>query len=179
MRKFLTLFSFFLFFSTSAIANETLYDYTAHLVDQNGKTVGLDVFRGHPVVISMFYASCNYTCPLLINALKKLDAQLDKNARANTRILLISFDPENDTPKVLADLAAKNNLDLDRWKLVSPAKKEVRDLAALLEFSYRAIPGGGFNHTSSLTLLDPLGAKTLHEEGLSDGVESIIQKLKH
>jgi cytochrome oxidase Cu insertion factor (SCO1/SenC/PrrC family) len=45
---------------------DSIYELSAVLVDQGGTRVGLDLFRGHPVLISMFYASCGDACPLLV-----------------------------------------------------------------------------------------------------------------
>lgn len=156
----------------------SLYDYQTILTDQDGKTIGLNIFQGHPVVTSMFYASCDYSCPLLIEILKKIDSQLDSKIREKVRILLISFDPTNDTAAVLHKLTKQHHLDLSRWKLVSPSKDHVRDLAALLHYTYRPLPAGGFNHTSSITLLDETGMILHSEEGLQNAANSIVGILK-
>lgn len=156
----------------------SLYDMTAHLTDQDGKKVGLDVFSGHPVLVSMFYASCNYTCPILIDALKNLDSKLDPQLRKEVRFLLISFDPEHDTPPVLKKLAMDHTIDLTRWKFTAPDASEVRDIAALLSSTYRALPDGGFNHTSSMTLLNPLGSIIAQEEGSREAANSMLAQLK-
>ena len=184
-QKILLALSLFLLLEKESIASseklsedDSIYGLSIHLTDQDGKKLGLDVYKGQYVVMSLFYASCNYTCPILIDALKKMDAALDEKTRLKTRILLISFDPENDTPAVLKKLALQHKLDLSRWKLASPEKNEVRDIAALLGFTYRSIPEGGFNHTSGVTLLNPLGIPLLQEEGLARIAELIPEKLK-
>ena len=43
--------------------SDSIYALSASLVDQRGRQVGLDLFRGHPVLISMFYATCPDACP--------------------------------------------------------------------------------------------------------------------
>ncbi len=164
--------------SSTTLPQESIYDLTAHLTDQDGKQISLDTYRGNLVVVSMFYASCNYSCPLLLDALKKMDAKLTESTRKKVRVLLITFDPENDTPSVLKKLAQDHKLDLSRWKLAAPAHDEVRDIAALLDYTYRSIPTGGFNHSSSITLLDATGIPILHEEGVMNAAEAVVEKLK-
>jgi len=157
----------------------SLYDLEAHLIDQNGQKIGLDIFRGHLVVASMFYASCNYSCPVLIDSLKNLDAKLDNQTRENIRYLLISFDPEHDTPAILKKLSADGKIDSKRWILASPSPLEVREIAAILNFTYRALPEGGFNHSSSLTLLDNNGRPLAYEEGAVQSAESMLAHIKN
>ncbi len=164
--------------SAHAAPAHSLYDYHAALIDQDGKPVGLDIFRGHPVVVAMFYASCKYSCPLLLSALTHLESQLDATHRADVRVLLISFDSANDTPEILCALANDRHLDLARWKLTRGDASTVRDIAALLNVSYRAIPGGGFNHTSLLTLLSDTGDIVHSEEGLTNAADSIVGLLQ-
>lgn len=159
-------------------ADASLYEFPAHLTDQDGKKVGLDVFSGHPVIVSMFYASCNYTCPILIEALKNLDSKLDPQIRKEVRFLLISFDPEHDTPAILKKLATDSKVDLAHWKFTAPSKNEVRDIAALLNMTYRSSPDGGFNHTSSITLLDSFGSIIAQEEGPLQATDTMMTHLK-
>ncbi|MDP2701394.1 MAG: SCO family protein, partial [Candidatus Rokubacteria bacterium] len=37
---------------------DSIYALSAPLVDQRGRPAGLDLFRGRPVLIAMFYATC-------------------------------------------------------------------------------------------------------------------------
>jgi protein SCO1/2 len=127
------------------------------LRDQEARAIGLGVYRGHPVVISMFYGSCPVACPLIVSHIKQLEAGLSGEARADLRVLLVSFDPAHDTPAVLAGIAAARELDMARWSLATGSEDDVRQIAAVLHVSYRALPEGGFAHESVLTVLDPEG----------------------
>ena len=83
---------------------DSIYALSASLVDQRGRPVGLDVFRGHPVLISMFYASCPDACPLLIADLQRIERDLSPRIRADLRIVLVSLDPGRDPPDALLAL---------------------------------------------------------------------------
>jgi protein SCO1/2 len=131
-----------------------LYELDLSLLDQKGQRVRLEAFRGHPVVVSMFYASCPFACPTLINDIRKLEKRLSPSARADLRVVLVSFDPEHDTPPALSELARARGLDGARWTLASTSNESVRELAAVLGIKYRKLDGGGFNHTSLITVLD-------------------------
>ena len=73
----------------------------AELTDQDGKAHGLDVYRGHPVLVTMFYGSCPAACPLIIDTLRAIEKDLTPAQRADLRVLMISIDPERDTPEAL------------------------------------------------------------------------------
>lgn len=70
------------------------------LVDQDGRTVSLDTYRGHPVLLFFGYTKCPDVCPTTLAKLTK--AARDAGGEAeDIRILLITVDPANDTPGTL------------------------------------------------------------------------------
>lgn len=135
----------------------SIYNLRAKLVDQNGQPQQLDLYRGQPVLVSMFYSSCPNTCPLLIDTVKSVEAALAPADRALLRVLLISIDPARDTPQVLRELAASRHLDSARWTLATTDEATVRKVAAVLNVQYRRLPNGEFNHSSIITVLSPRG----------------------
>ena len=82
----------------------SLYQLREPLVAQDGRAIGLDVHRGKPVLVTMFYAGCQATCPLIIDTLRSVERQLEPAQQKNLRVLLVSIDPEHDTPAALAAL---------------------------------------------------------------------------
>jgi protein SCO1/2 len=155
----------------------SLYQLPMALTDHNGKQIDLAVFRGSPVIISLFYASCPAACPMLISQIKQYEKRLAPQAREKVRVLLVSFDPENDTPAELTKISNEHRLDLKRWRLTSGSDSQVRELAALLGFKYRKLPEGGYNHSSLITLLDQEGVIQARYEGLEEVPEEAIDRL--
>lgn len=138
-------------------APESLYQFAAELTDQSGKAIPFDVHRGHPVIVTMFYASCPAACPLLIDTMRAIERALDAQGRADLRVLMISVDPAHDTPAVLTELAKSRRIDLSRWTLATSDEATIRRIAALLSIQYRKLPDGNFNHSSVITVLSPEG----------------------
>ncbi len=124
---------------------------------QDGRAFTLAERRGKPQLVAMFYSSCKYMCPLLVDSARGVDHALTPSERARMNVLFVSIDPARDTPPVLAALAAKRKLDLSRWTLARTDDASVRKLAALLGVRYRKLADGDFNHTSALVLLDADG----------------------
>ena len=161
----------------AAPRSESVYEVSASLVDQQGRPASLDLFRGHPVLISMFYASCPDACPLLIADIQRIEMELHPRIRADVRVVLVSLDPEHDTPEVLQALARARGVDESRWRLLRAPDDTVREIAAVLGLKYRRLPDGSFNHSSVITLLDPSGVIAARVEGIGKPHADLLRRL--
>jgi protein SCO1/2 len=127
--------------------------------------------RGQPQVVSMFYTSCTFTCPMLIEGAKAVQAALAPDERARLHVTFITLDPARDGTRALARLRTDRALDRAQWTLARTEARDVRTVAELLGVRYRALAGGDFNHTSVLVLLDGDGriaARTERIGGVPD-----------
>ncbi len=136
------------------LPKESVYQLPLPLTDQHGKTWDWRSKRGKPQVVAMFYTSCQFTCPLIVDSGKAVEHALTAADKSTLGILLISMDPKRDTPAVLLSVVNKRGLDLAHWSLASPKPDGVRGVAGVLGVRYRQLAGGDFNHTSALVLLD-------------------------
>jgi protein SCO1/2 len=155
----------------------SLYRFEAALTDQAGKARGFDVYRGHPVLVTMFYASCPATCPLIVDTLRATERALTPEQRANLRVLLISVDPARDTPAALRELAEARRIDTARWTLARADDSAVRNIAALLNVQYRKLPSGEFNHSTVITLLSPSGEVAATSSVLGQTDPALLAKI--
>jgi protein SCO1/2 len=112
---------------------------------------------GRARIVTFLYASCPMVCPLTVETLVKLDAALTPAERAHFDVLLLTMDPENDTPQVLSQLARERHIANKPWTLARASLQDTRKLAAALGIQYRALSDGNFQHSSVLVLLDPEG----------------------
>jgi protein SCO1/2 len=135
----------------------SLYQMHEKLLDQEGRQIDLDVHRGHKVLVTMFYAGCPATCPLIIDTLRAIERDVDAGQRSGLRVLLVSFDAENDTPAALKQLAESRRIDTSRWTLAHADVAAVRRIAAALNIQYRKLPGGQFSHATIISALDADG----------------------
>lgn len=157
---------------------DQLYDMHPALRDETGASIPIDMFRGHPLLVSMFYGSCPSACPLLISNVARIDAQLPPAVRDDTRVLLVSFDPEHDTPERLTSMASAHRLDLARWSLAVAPDEESRALADFLGIHYRKLPEGGFEHTSVIIAFDRSGAAIGRAEGPDTDIAPMVDALE-
>lgn len=139
------------------LPGDSIYQLPLRLTDQDGAPVPLGRDRGHLVLATMFYTSCQYVCPMLIDALRETQAALPAADRSRLSLLMVSFDPARDTPQVLQRTFDERHLERATWTLARTDPAGTRKLAALLGIRYRQLADGDFNHTSVLVLLDAQG----------------------
>ena len=157
---------------------QSLYHLDAKLTNQAGKPHGFDVYRGHPVLVTLFYGSCQATCPMIIDTLRATERAVPVEQRAGLRVLMISFDPHRDTPAALRAIAAERHIDGARWTLAHADAATVRTIAALLNIQYRQLPGGEFNHSTVITLLSPRGEIQATTNSLGHADPALIAQLR-
>ena len=143
--------------AAAPLPKDSVYQLPLPLTDQHGKTWDWRSHRGQPQVVAMFYTSCQYMCPLIVDSGKAVQHALTPAEQTKLHIMLISMDPKRDTPAALMAIANKRKLDPARWSLASPRANDVRGVAGVLGVRYRELADGNFNHTSALVLLDANG----------------------
>lgn len=141
------------------LPTDSVHRLDALLTDQDGRDFRLADLRGKPVLVAMFYTSCKYICPLIVDSMRGIDHALDDAGRQGLRVLLVSMDPARDTPQALRAVVDQRGLDTARWTLARTEADQVRRLAAVLGVRFRALADGEFNHTSSIILLDREGRR--------------------
>ena len=155
-----------------ALPKDSVYQLPVVLTDQHGRSWDWRSRRGQPQVVAMFYTSCQYICPLIVDSGKAVEHALTPAERARLGILLISMDPMRDTPGALMSVANKRKLAGARWTLASPNMDKVRSVAGVLGVRYRPLADGEFNHTSALVLLDPDGRILARTEKIGSVLEA-------
>ena len=152
--------------SASELPDDSYFQLDILLETQAGEGLRFSEMQGRPLIVAMFYASCPHVCPMTVSTIRAIEAQLPSEARERLQVLMITFDPERDTPAALADLAERHRVNNDRWRFVRTAAAEVRPVAAVLGIKYRQLPDGGFNHSSPILLLDGEGREISRSEKL-------------
>ena len=140
-----------------ALPGDSIYQLPLPLTDSNGQTRDWRALRGKPRLVSMFYTSCQYICPLIVESGKAVERQLTPAQQKQLGVALISMDPARDDPAALKKVVEQRKLDATRWTLASPRADDVRAVAGVLGIRYRQLADGEFNHSSALILVDADG----------------------
>jgi protein SCO1/2 len=139
-----------------ALPGDSVYQLRAPLTDHNGRPIEWSSLRGQPVLVSMFYSSCEMVCPMIFETIRLTLDALPAAQSQRMRVLMISFDPTRDTVPVLQKAAQAHGCDA-RWTLARCDERTAREVAAALGIQYRRLASGEFNHSSTIELLDHEG----------------------
>jgi protein SCO1/2 len=150
-------------------SKNSLYQAEATFTTDTGRAFTLGELRGRPVVLTMFFASCGYACPLIVTDMLAIRALLPAEVRARARFVLVSFDTVRDTPAALALYRTQRGLD-EQWMLLHGSPDSVRELAALLGVKYKQEADGSFSHSNLVTILNPQGEIVHQRTGLTGGL---------
>src|SRR5690606_12852104 len=70
------------------LPRDSVYHLALPLTGQDGVTRDWSTRRGKPQVVSMFYTSCQYICPLIVDAGKAIEHSLTPEQRSRLGIVL-------------------------------------------------------------------------------------------
>ncbi|HYD85616.1 MAG TPA: SCO family protein, partial [Opitutus sp.] len=125
---------------------------------------------GRPTIVTMFFASCSYACPMLLSDLHRLREALPPAVREEAQFVLVSFDSERDTPEALRAYRERTNLNAKHWTLLHGDPAAVQDLAMLLGVKYKRDARGEYAHSNLITVLNAEGEIVHQQSGLQGEV---------
>ncbi|MGE5351462.1 MAG: SCO family protein [Acidobacteriota bacterium] len=157
--------------------DNSVYQLESKWTDEHNKSITLGELKGHKVVMAMIFASCTYACPLIVNDMRNVEARIPENEKTDVKFVLVSIDPERDSPQALLDYSKRQNLDLSRWELLTGNKSDIRSLAALLGFKYKRNDNGDYVHSNLINVFNKEGEIAYQHEGLNKGVDDILKEL--
>lgn len=158
--------------------NQSIYQSTVALENQNGEKMTLSNLKGTPVVAAMLYTSCPSSCPMTIADLKAIEKGLSDEDRSRVRFVAFSFDSDHDTPKNLKAYTEKHHLNSKQWTFFHLSSKGVREIAALLGVRYQKTDSGDFDHSNIISILDSDGVITYQQVGVRQNPETSVKTLK-
>lgn len=123
--------------------------------DHNGNPVGLDNLKNEWSILFFGFTTCPDICPTTLSVLS--DAV--KDMESPPQVVMVSVDPERDTPEKLSQYVPSFNPDFQGF--VGTFDETVK-LAEQLNVAFGKVPGyepGSYlvDHTGSLVLIDPEG----------------------
>lgn len=127
------------------------FTFTNH----EGDPVSLESLRGRVVLVTAVYATCGYTCPMIMGQTKRVVAGLTPEEVADLTIVGITLDAERDTQEALAAMAAAQQVKAPLFNLVrgEPAKVE-KVLDAFEVARSRNAETGMIDHANLFVLID-------------------------
>lgn len=157
------------------------------LTDQARQPVSLVQFAGKVVAVNFIYTSCalpNY-CFRMANNFGVLQRRFKNQLGHDLVLLTVTFDPQRDSPEVLAHYAQTWKADPKIWHFLTGPIPDVRRVTSMFGMDF--FPDEGLmNHSLHTALIDRNGKLVANIEGnqftadqLADLVETVLgQRLK-
>lgn len=143
-----------------------------------GQSVSLDEFKGHPVLVSIFFSSCELLCPMTVANLQTVQSSLKQSVQKDLRVVLISFDPERDTVQKLHAFRLTHHLPAESWSLLRGDSMAVGRLVHDLGMQFQQVGPGRFVHSTHIVALDTQGHLVHRTTHLHSGLEALVHCLE-
>jgi protein SCO1/2 len=110
------------------------------LINQDGKKINFKQYNGRALILTFIYTRCPLPdqCPLMSQNFAQLNQELQKNPGLTdkTHLLSISFDTENDKPKVLREYGAKYTGAFTHWEFASGSADEMKKVGKFFGLNF-------------------------------------------
>ncbi|MDX1751588.1 MAG: SCO family protein [Salinimicrobium sediminis] len=152
----------------------SIYNLPSTWTTQNGENIQLEDLRGNVLVMVMIYTSCKAACPRLVADMRNIEKQVPEGDLDNVKFIMVSIDPETDTPKRLKEFSIENDMEDDHWLFLRGTPEDTREFATVLAVSYKKISPIDFSHSNIISVFDEEGVLVHQQEGLGvDNTETI------
>ncbi|WMJ73637.1 SCO family protein [Cytophagaceae bacterium ABcell3] len=158
------------------ISELSLYNLESEWVTQDDQILHLEDLKGKAQIMVMIYTKCAYACPRLIADLKRVEEEIQDISSSDLGIVLVSMDPENDTPAQMTEYSKRNKLS-DRYMLITSTEHNILELSHLLNVKFKK-EGDDYAHSNILTLLDAQGEIVFQQEGLGEDITKLVSHIR-
>ena len=147
-----------------------------------------EIIKDKITVFTMVYTHCPDICPMTTHNMYLVQEKLPENLKDKVKFVVISFDPNRDTPAVLKKFAEIREFNFDNWTLLSGDKQNTNEV--MLKFGIKAIPTDStydengelsYNviHTDRISLIDQEGRLRSNYKGSTANLDMIIEDIKY
>ena len=164
--------------ASATFTDKSLYQTESQWATDHGKYIKLGELVGRPQIVAMFFANCQFACPIMVNDMKRIEATLTPELRARIGFTLVSFDAKRDTPEALAAYRLTHALPADNWTLLQGEPDDVLELAALLGLKFKEGANGQFAHSNVITILNAQGEIVHQQIGLNQDIKKTVRILR-
>lgn len=156
------------------------------LVDQDGQRVRLSDLRGRVVVLTAVYATCGYTCPMILGQARSALDALTPAEREEVTVVGVSLDPEHDDPAAMRRMADGQQVAAPAFRLLTGPPERVNRALDAMGVARRRDPATGvIDHSNVFLLIDRrgrvayrFGLGELQEQWLVEGLRALVGELE-
>jgi len=149
--------------------------------NQNGEKITKETYKDKIYVADFFFTSCPGICPRLAKNMGKLQEVF----KDDNDVLLLSHSvtPVKDSVSVLNTYAIENNVNANKWNLVTGDKDEIYKLARTAYFAdedfVKTQDESAFIHTENFILIDEKGRiRGVYNGTLAVEIDRIVRHIQ-
>ena len=157
--------------SDPPVLSASLFSYPWTWTDEQGQPAPFSRWRGQPLVVTAMFTQCKATCPRTLAKLRQVFDRFQAEGRT-AQFLLVTLDPDNDTPEVLRRFKAASSLP-DAWHLLSGSSGDTRELRDTLDI-HVIDDGPHLLHDGRIVVFDAKGVPTRSFSGWGLGEEKTL-----
>jgi protein SCO1/2 len=149
------------------------------LFDDRGEIVFSRTLRGMPVILTFIFTRCTVEnmCPMTTGRMVELAQAIEERELGPAHHLLVSFDPDYDTPGNLRLFSVNTGADPVNVRFLTGTKSVIDDLTRAFGIEIVA-EDGTLNHTIATLLTDNHGRIVLRQDGGRWSMDTILNELK-
>lgn len=147
-----------------------------------------ELTKGKITLMTMVFTHCPDICPMTTHNMHLIEQKLPDEIKNNVKFIVISFDPDRDTPSVLKKYAELREYDFNRWSLLSGDKQNTKEV--MLKFDVKAIftdstytDAGELSyniiHTDRLSLIDQKGKLRNTYKGSIVNLDEVVEDINY
>lgn len=161
----------------SKITDLSIYNLPSRWTTHNGNDIELKELKGEVLVMVMIYTSCKAACPRLVADMRSIEEQLPAATKGKVKLILVSIDPEVDTPERLKAFSIENKMAGNQWLFLRSTEKNTREFAAVLAVNYKKISPLDFSHSNIISVFNKEGELVHQQEGLNVNNSETIKRI--
>ena len=165
--------------ASDEISDLSIFNITSTWTNQNGEDLQFVDLKGDVLVTVMIYTSCKAACPRLVADMRNIEERLSKSTKENIKMVLVSIDPNTDTPERLKEFAEENEMDKDPWVFLRSSEDNTREFAAVVAVNYKKISPIDFSHSNIISVFNDQGEMVFQQEGLGVNSDKTIQNIEN
>ena len=159
------------------ISEESIFNLTTTWITEENETIELKDLKGKTLVMVMIYTTCKAACPRLVADMRNIEAKIQESKLKDIHFILVSIDPETDTPKRLKEFAIENFMDDNHWTFLQGTESGVREFANVLAVKYKQISPMDFSHSNIISVFNAQGELIHQQEGLGVDNKETVQTI--
>ncbi len=163
--------------SHNDIPGESIYNLNSTWTTQKNESLQLKQFSGDIIICAMVFTHCESACPRIVADMQRIESKLKEKEIEQVKFLLVSMDPERDTPTRLKEFAEEHKLN-EHWTLICASQDATIEIANVLGVRVKKLENGGFDHSNIIHVFNQEGLIIQQQNGFDTDLDDTIEAIR-